>query len=479
MDAQDPRTEGKILAASLLTIPIGLILALAFTSGMLFLTDLATSEPDFLSAMKLQGAAAMLELLSEPFYNLSTVKLEFGVRVWTEGAAMLVKNGSILGLLILGMSPALAFSWAQIAYAFVLLVGYSMHFFLKKRSSGISWISPTTQGSSVRITMAPLVLDASLLRISGIFATQACGKLLLAEGSKAVLTFSTPLQEQGVYGLVTNLGSLVVRTLFQPYEEVAFVAFSRPPGERGNLERAELLRVLCRSICFIGCLAASFGPAYSYVALFILYGPKWASTDAPSALAIYSLYVALLAVNGTLEAFVHAVADARSLYRSNVVLAIISIIHIGLSVLGVKNGGATGLLLADAANMAMRIAFCSRFIRRFFKDIRQFKVAQLLPSKRTLIALVASMLVTTVWQAVVMPDTSILLHVCPWWRDSVDVLFSALLGNMINDISSSTGRIALHVGVGALALMGTLAVAVRSERDVLVQVAAGFKRKRD
>jgi oligosaccharide translocation protein RFT1 len=28
-------------------------------------------------------------------------------------------------------------------------------------------------------------------------------------------------------GLVTNLGSLVVRTLFQPLEEVAFAAFSR------------------------------------------------------------------------------------------------------------------------------------------------------------------------------------------------------------------------------------------------------------
>ena len=36
---------------------------------------------------------------------------------------------------------------------------------------------------------------------------------------------------QGVYGLVTNLGSLVVRTIFFPVEEAAFWAFSRPPGE--------------------------------------------------------------------------------------------------------------------------------------------------------------------------------------------------------------------------------------------------------
>ena len=37
-------------------------------------------------------------------------------------------------------------------------------------------------------------------------------------------------REQGVYGLVTNLGSLVVRLLFQPFEEAAFLAFSRTAG---------------------------------------------------------------------------------------------------------------------------------------------------------------------------------------------------------------------------------------------------------
>lgn len=39
---------------------------------------------------------------------------------------------------------------------------------------------------------------------------------------------------QGVYGLVAGLGSLVVRTLFQPFEEAAFLAFSREQGERAQ-----------------------------------------------------------------------------------------------------------------------------------------------------------------------------------------------------------------------------------------------------
>ena len=43
----------------------------------------------------------------------------------------------------------------------------------------------------------------------------------------------------------------------------------------------------------------------------LVYGQRWSETEAPRALAIYCMYILLLAVNGILEAFVHAVADAR------------------------------------------------------------------------------------------------------------------------------------------------------------------------
>lgn len=56
---------------------------------------------------------------------------------------------------------------------------------------------------------------------------QAGEKLLLAEGSKMVMAMGQSAYDQGVYGLVSSLGSLVVRTLFQPVEEAAFTAFSK------------------------------------------------------------------------------------------------------------------------------------------------------------------------------------------------------------------------------------------------------------
>lgn len=43
----------------------------------------------------------------------------------------------------------------------------------------------------------------------------------------------------------------------------------------------------------------------------LVYGLRWSETEAPRALAVYCLYILLLAINGILEAFVHAVADSR------------------------------------------------------------------------------------------------------------------------------------------------------------------------
>ena len=55
----------------------------------------------------------------------------------------------------------------------------------------------------------------------------------------------------------------------------------------------------------------AFGPAYTYMLLRLVYGQRWSETEAPRALAVYCLYILLLAVNGILEAFVHAVANSR------------------------------------------------------------------------------------------------------------------------------------------------------------------------
>jgi Rft protein len=67
----------------------------------------------------------MLELLSEPLYVLAAVQLRFRLRALVDTAAIVAKSAMTVALLQLtALPPALALSWAQMAFAAVTLVCY-------------------------------------------------------------------------------------------------------------------------------------------------------------------------------------------------------------------------------------------------------------------------------------------------------------------------------------------------------------------
>lgn len=93
----------------------------------------------------------------------------------------------------------------------------------------------------------------------------------------------------------------------------------------------------------------AFGPAYCQLALRLGYGPRWAATGAPAALAAYCPYILLLAVNGILEAFVHAVAAPAELAAANVALVACAGAHMAaVAAAASRGGGAAGVVAADA-----------------------------------------------------------------------------------------------------------------------------------
>ena len=61
-----------------------------------------------------------------------------------------------------------------------------------------------------------------------------------------VMAMGQSAYDQGVYGLVSSLGSLVVRTLFQPVEEAAFTAFSKQ-GETQPLPTCAAVGPACHN----------------------------------------------------------------------------------------------------------------------------------------------------------------------------------------------------------------------------------------
>ena len=74
-----------------------------------------------------------------------------------------------------------------------------------------------------------------------------------------------------IYSLISNLGSIVVRYLFAPLNEIIFNYFSRGSDQ----ESLDALITFLKSVTNFSILAVSFGYNYSRPLLLMLYGDKW------------------------------------------------------------------------------------------------------------------------------------------------------------------------------------------------------------
>ncbi|KAL4203675.1 hypothetical protein AMTRI_Chr01g105100 [Amborella trichopoda] len=372
----------KLLAVAWITVPIGFLLTIAACSFVLWWQSLNLSGK-YAQAVLIHGFACILEILAEPLYILAQNMLLFGLRLKVETAATTLRCMTTYFLIInqTNEGKELVFALSQVAYGASLFVGYWGYFLSLYIFQNQNFITPGF--------LFPLrvweekTYDRQLLLMSFLFTFQSFQKLVLQEGEKLIIVlFDTPYN-QGVYGLVDKLGSLVVRSVLQPFEESSFTIFAKFASGRittksFGLENIFLLAL--KLVILLGLVVLTFGPSYSYVLIRILYGRKWSDGEASEALSCYCLYVLVMAVNGTTEALLHAVGTKQQLVWSNASLVLFSGIYIVLNILLVQSAGAIGLIVANSLNMMLRIIYSTLFIKRFFRDSPSFGFRHCLPS---------------------------------------------------------------------------------------------------
>nr|CCA19263.1 conserved hypothetical protein [Albugo laibachii Nc14] len=363
---------------------------------------------EYRAVFSMYCVAAMIEALGEILYLFAHCSLFVSWQVSAQGFGFVCKTLlQYIGVFVFD-SGLYAYGWAEIGYslALVLFLGFCYHRKMglaasKKPFALTSW----KQLLPRRKILDSLSDDKAFIDRLYPLCVQSATKYLLTEGDKWILSCFATFEMMGIYGIVSNWGSLVPRLMFLPLEEAIRAIISKSiighvASKNNRRIPRDTLKVfwnLMRFMNIIGLLFACFGFPYTKTLLLLLLGSDKAQDNISNVLSVYCIYIWVLGVNGISEAFVHSIAVPnefmafnRSMVAFFVLYAIVAYIlmsHFHL--------GSIGLILANCVNMVCRIAYCFSFISRLLEEKpKRFEAYHLfchtLPGRLVLLALLSS-----------------------------------------------------------------------------------------
>lgn len=324
------------------------------------------------------------ELAIEPIYAINQYELNFKRRSQIEGSAVLLKCVVTFTSMILFRkyaSPAdfeglavLAFAIGQFSYSATLLVRYYLSFRIDN--------SLKNKDTQLKLSVERIYseagyhyFDPKVWAIWKSLFVQMIFKQFLTEGDKILINYLCSVEEQGVYSVISNYGSIIARLLFQPIEESMRLLFTRLLSSSGDgktsPESYQLVKNLSIFYFNLSILILLGGFTNASFLLKTLLGNKagtWTGTNVFEVFPYYMLYIPLLAFNGILEAFFSSIAkeaDIKKFSYFMTVLTVVVLITLYVSIEKFKLG-ITGLIISNSINMALRITFCYRTIVHHF-----------------------------------------------------------------------------------------------------------------
>lgn len=353
--------------------------------------------PFFQWSIFLIWLSMIIELLSEPFFVVNQFLLNYDVRSRFESIA--ITTGCFVNFSIIytvqnrlinihnfeitdtnkeGIA-ILAFALAKLAHAVTLLICYYWDYLKnfkpeKRFSIKLTKISVNNDSTSIYKKKKSYYFQSDILEHFKKVYFQLCFKHLLTEGDKLIINSLCTVEEQGIYSLLSNYGSLVTRLLFAPIEESLrlFLARLLTTHNSKNLRLSmDVLVNLTKFYLYVSLLIVIFGPVNSSFLLQFLIGSKWSTTSVLDTIRVYCFYLPFLSINGIFEAFFQSVATGDQILNHSYFMMVFSgVFLVNCWVLIEKlDLSINGLILSNIINMILRITYCILFIKNFYSKL--------------------------------------------------------------------------------------------------------------
>lgn len=329
----------------------------------------------------------MLELAAEPLYAINQFQLNFGKRskyesigvfgrcIVTFAVIAVVLRTSRVSSLEYDALAVMAFALGQFGYSLLIFLQYHLNFAKENRTK-----LPKEQNSLVLSKIytpseaGGYYFDPKILAIWRSLFILMIFKHFLTEGDKLLINYLCTVEQQGTYAVVCNYGSIIARLVFQPIEESLRLLFTKMLSIKSDENIRKSYNVMRYLGIFYLNLSLLIGIAgYTNAAYFLLIllggrASKWANTGIFDIFPQYIVYIPFLAFNGILEAFFNSVADGNEIRRFSIFMSFLTLIVLCSLYVFITHFkfGLSGLILANALNMTLRIGYCSIFIKSFY-----------------------------------------------------------------------------------------------------------------
>ena len=325
----DPNVSKRITFIGVL-VTIGLIAST--TIGLI-----RWYNEDF-STISLISIGLLIEAFAEFFLIHQLVVFQnYASRTTAETWSSFFRSLFLLYFLYSSVSPGIAFGLAQIVYGLVWLI-------LLARNLGI--------GSAVFNLSTKSLPWNSVVEM----CLSSVQKLLLTEGERILAVSILSADEMGQLGLITNLGSIVLRLFFAPIEDIAFTGLART---KKFSVRVRIIQALFAVQFTVGLLGVLFGPFVAQHVIQILYGSTWSTrSEVVLLLQIYCVFLLTCSANGPLEAYYFAVTDSRKVRYAMISQAVAFGVFVLVVVITSQHYsllGSIGIVIGNMVSMIVRI----------------------------------------------------------------------------------------------------------------------------
>ncbi|KRZ78933.1 Protein RFT1 -like protein [Trichinella papuae] len=362
---------------------INVIPAVSFCLSLLctFIWVFLLRDPSEDTSTKYYGISAciyalstVIETFAEPLCIIAQNLKQFHVKMTFEAIQMIIRQ--FFSLLLVYFFPnlsLLAFAFGMIVSSSAYAVLYYLYFlngFYKPKDRQVN--EPHEQNAVSVFPQFSKGFDSETLTLVYGFWKHGMIKQFLTEGERYVMTFFNLLnfRDQGVFDVVSNLGSLVARIVLAPLEENAYIYFSQHLI-RGMPEEFAIVHDtfsnLLKLVSLIGLTSVVFGQAYSYPLLKLYGGRSLIIASGPSLLRMYSFYVFLIALNGITECFMFSIMRLIEVDRHKLWLFYFCLVFLFSAVLLCQLFGSIGFIMANCINMIFRVVYSCWFIARFYR----------------------------------------------------------------------------------------------------------------